>query len=396
MSISIGGGITGGIGGISGGISGSIGLNPVFGLTASGGFNIAPPPAVLQWPGVPTLTGGFGASLGITGAGVNVNASAGLGGGFGGLTGSVGVGIGGSLNAGIGGSLGGSIGGNVSASLTAGITGSLSGGIGPLTGGVSLSPFGLSLSASLGGFVTADITLGMFTGPRWGIFNRNGLPVAPWETVIKIDYRREMRVAEFPIEDGGFASYNKVAVPYDVRISFVVGSSGGAARRTQLLAALEAAVNSLELFTVVTPEALYYSANLTHLEYARESRRGVNLLVVDVWVKEVRIITGASFTNEPKSPTSEPANNNGQTQPTDAPPGTDPGPRKPPDRARPSEDPPPVPPPADPPPGPTPVPDRARPSEDPPPPAMPAASAPPQPREEVNSTGLNVSPGVVF
>jgi hypothetical protein len=332
---------------------------------------------VLQWPGVPILTGGFGASLGISTGGVNVNASATLG--FGGITagisggivGGVGGGITGRLGGGVSAALSGGVGGisaNVSANLSAGISGSLTGAIGPLSGAIGLSPFGVSLSASLGGLVTVDITGGLFLGPRWGVFDENGLPVAPWESVIKIDYRHDNRIANFPTEEGEFRSYNKVQVPWDARISFVVGSSGGAARRTQLLASLEAAVRSLALYTVVTPEAIYYRANLTHMEYARESRRGVNLMTVDVWIQEVRQTAESTFTNTPKEPTSEPATNNGETQGQDAPTGTLPAKSTAPTASSDSATRPPTP-------QPTKAPDPTPAT----PPAMPTDSAPPSP-----------------
>ena len=41
---------------------------------------------------------------------------------------------------------------------------------------------------------------------------------------------------------------------------------------------LEKAVKSLDLYKVATPEAVYTSANLVHMDYRREARRGINLL----------------------------------------------------------------------------------------------------------------------
>jgi hypothetical protein len=139
--------------------------------------------------------------------------------------------------------------------------------------------------------------------------------VANWDSVIKVDYRHEMKIADFPIERGAFASYNKVQVPFDIRISFAIGS--GTMQRTEFLAQLERAVASLDMYVVVTPEAIYPQANLTHMEYSRESRRGLNLLVVDVWVQEVRISAGATFTDNTsgKSPTGAASTNVGSVQP---------------------------------------------------------------------------------
>ena len=59
----------------------------------------------------------------------------------------------------------------------------------------------------------------MFAGPQWGIF-RAGQPVIIGDSVIGVDYRREWRVSDHSLEKGAFASYDKVAVPYDVRVTF--------------------------------------------------------------------------------------------------------------------------------------------------------------------------------
>lgn len=255
-------------------------LTPVYGYNPDGSFATAPPPSVLQFAGVPPLQGGFGNQIGIGGGGQDVNASAGIGLPFTGMATALNaeaVGIGGSLDSG-------------------------------------LSPYGSALNAALTYTLTADVPGGLFLPPVWGIFDANMQPIATWDSVVKVDYRHEMKISNFPIERGGFASYNKVQVPYDMRMSFSVGT--GILKRTELLASLERAVASLDMYTVLTPEAVYVQANLTHMEYSRESRRGLNLLVVDVWIQEVRLTAGSAFVSDTagKTPTYATATNNGAVQ----------------------------------------------------------------------------------
>ena len=270
-------------------------LTPVFGFNPDGSFKIAPLPAVLQFPGVPALIGGFGNQIGIRGGGVDVNASAGQGLPFSGLSGGLAQGIN-TAAAGVG---------------------------GPLAGGVS--PFGQSLGASLTPAMTQDTPGALFQDNYWGIFDTDMHRIAAWDSVIKIDYRHEMKIADFPIERGAFASYNKVQVPFDIRISFAIGGArggagggngSGVAAREQFLSQIEKAVQSLNMYIVCTPEAIYPQANLTHMEYSRESRRGLNLLVVEVWVQEVRLPEGAAFTdmNAGRSATYLPGVNTGGQQ----------------------------------------------------------------------------------
>jgi hypothetical protein len=177
---------------------------------------------------------------------------------------------------------------------------------------------------------------------QWGVFDKNQQPVAVWDSVASVDYRHEFTIADYPIEQGGFESYNKVAHPYDARVRFIIsdgaqgGLLGGAlggiqttiasftgakspgmAARTALLQALETAVASLDLYTVITPEAQYQSANLTHMEYRREVRGGISLIAVDVSLQEVRIAQtaqSAEAIQQPQSATSEPAANDGSPQ----------------------------------------------------------------------------------
>jgi hypothetical protein len=312
MSGSISGGVSVGAGSFSLAAHAGFGLTPVFGFGASGGYAAAPFPAVLQFPGVPMLAGGFGASIGLSGGGVSVGLTAAAQAGFAGVSGNLSVNLGfasGSLNLG-----------------TAGIGGSLSLGasVDALGNPLGYSPFGLALHYSMPPLLTQDRPGGLFAGAKWGIFDSNSQPVATWDSVIKVDYRHDMKIADFPIEKGDFASYNKVQIPYDIRISFAVGSGGSPAKRSDLLLKLEQAVASLDFYSVITPEAVYTKANLVHLEYSRESKRGVNLLVVEVWVQEVRPAAGNAFTKtegiqNPQTAAADNPTNSGGVQADDAP-----------------------------------------------------------------------------
>jgi hypothetical protein len=168
---------------------------------------------------------------------------------------------------------------------------------------------------------------------QWGVFQQNGVPLAIWDNVVSVDYRHETRISTFPVEQGGFQSYNKVQMPYDARVRFTIGPSGLAAR-VSFLRDLEQAVLSLNYYLVVTPEAVYPNANLTHIDYRREARNGISLLVVDVWLEEVRATavatnttsptptnpdgSGSSSVNQPQSPTASQTQSNGAVQPVDA------------------------------------------------------------------------------
>lgn len=160
----------------------------------------------------------------------------------------------------------------------------------------------------------------------WGIYrsDTNTLLVRP-DTILAFDYRREWRVADFPMEEGAFESYNKVAVPFDVRLRMTKGSTkpnpnavgpdvDSVTGRRDFLKRLENAAASLDLYDVVTPEASYYGVNIVSVDYRRETSSGVSLLTVDVGLRQIRL-TAISKVIATQTPSGAPAVNNGTVQP---------------------------------------------------------------------------------
>lgn len=138
--------------------------------------------------------------------------------------------------------------------------------------------------------------------PQWGIFDSRGVPVAPADTALSLEYRGDSRISGYPQEEGGFAAYNKVQVPYDARVQLVCAKSEAA--RQEFLAQIEAAKQSTMLFRVVTPDVTYENANVIAYNYRRSSRQGVTLLIVEVFLEEVRQTAVAKFAYRDNTPSS--------------------------------------------------------------------------------------------
>lgn len=128
---------------------------------------------------------------------------------------------------------------------------------------------------------------------QWGAF-KNGLPVILADNVVDVSMKQEWSLANYPIEKGGFETYDKVNSPFEVRVRFSTG--GDVFARQALLRSVNAAGSSLDLFDVVTPEAVYSSVNLSHFDYQRTADRGAGMIVVDTWWMEIRQTAEASFT----------------------------------------------------------------------------------------------------
>ena len=156
--------------------------------------------------------------------------------------------------------------------------------------------------------------LRLLEGPQWGIFDADGLPLIIGDSVVGVAFKKEWRVADFPIEKGSFASYNKVETPFDARLSFTKGGSD--VERAAFLKLVQQTTAALDLVSVAMPEFTYESANVTHFDFERKAKNGVSLLTVDVFLDEVRVTASTAFTeSQTQAPSGASPTDGGQVQP---------------------------------------------------------------------------------
>jgi hypothetical protein len=136
------------------------------------------------------------------------------------------------------------------------------------------------------------------------------------QSTVSVEYNKENKISTFPVEQGGFATYNKVQLPANPVVSLAL--SGDESDRTQFLAAIESACNSTDLYNVVTPEVTYVNYSLERYSYRRSASRGATLLIVEISLEEVRTIsaafTQATLIQAPQAPDAATQVNNGITQ----------------------------------------------------------------------------------
>lgn len=145
--------------------------------------------------------------------------------------------------------------------------------------------------------------------PQWGIF-LHGVPVLVPDSIISVEIKVDWRLSDYQQEPNSFASYNKVRTPYEAHLTMTKGGTPIG----PFLLSVEAAIASLNLYDVVTPDRVYSGANLTHYDYRRENTNGVSLLTVDLWLEEVRV-TGTAATPATQAPSGASATNGGNVQP---------------------------------------------------------------------------------
>lgn len=183
---------------------------------------------------------------------------------------------------------------------------------------------------------TQGLLWGAFSNAgAWGIYDQYGNPLvdnaglsgflgtlasalgfsSPLSTSA-VEYHKETRLSNFPVEQGSFATYNKVELPANPIVTLCMG--GTESDRAALLNAIDAAVKSTDYYTVATPEITYVNYIIERYNYQRRSNRGANLLLVEVSLREVREIATAIYSTvqypNAQSDTALPAHDNGKVQ----------------------------------------------------------------------------------
>jgi len=164
---------------------------------------------------------------------------------------------------------------------------------------------------------------------QWGIFDKKGKPLGDPAKITgiagnilesigigstlstnSVSYVKEARVSDFPVERGGFASYNKVELPGAPVVTLCI--SGFESDRKSFLDAIDAACKSTDLYKVVTPEVSYIDYSIERYAYQRRSDKGTTMLLVELSLKEVRQVSSKRAESKIKT-----AKDKGATPPVD-------------------------------------------------------------------------------
>lgn len=145
--------------------------------------------------------------------------------------------------------------------------------------------------------LTGDLlsALGVLPARQWGVFRADGTAAINADSFISIDFSHEYRISNYPQEQGGFESYNKVQTPFEPRITLVKGGNDG--DRTQFLNQIALTLGTTDLYSIITPEKTYSSVNVTRYDYQRTRDNGATLITANIWFEEVRVTGTAIFTN---------------------------------------------------------------------------------------------------
>jgi hypothetical protein len=155
----------------------------------------------------------------------------------------------------------------------------------------------------------------------WGIYYAVGSNAGnPGSLVFNVDsfsdlkYTGSSKVSDFPVEQGSFASYNKVVEPFKVNITL---TANGTDKTIPFLAQLEIEKSAANLYNIVTPAITYINATLESYDYSRTASNGVSMITAVLSFIEIRQITPAYTTialKNSKNPTSKGKTIQGKSQ----------------------------------------------------------------------------------
>ncbi|WP_374413297.1 phage baseplate protein [Novosphingobium colocasiae] len=163
-----------------------------------------------------------------------------------------------------------------------------------------------------------EITVQGYGADEWGIYKANSHELAlDADSVISVGFDGEYRVADYPIEEGGFESYDKVALPYVARI--VLTKGGKREDRSAFCRTLDSIRRDTELYSVVTPERVYLNCNVTRVSIDRSAEAGAGMIRAEIMLQEIRQEATSSFSNTRDAASADTANQGSAQPKTDAP-----------------------------------------------------------------------------
>lgn len=155
--------------------------------------------------------------------------------------------------------------------------------------------------------------------PLWGIFNLQQQSVVDADSFLSFDNTNERNVPDFAVQGGSFASYNKVKLPS--RTGVRISKGGTLGDRQALIRQLDALLDSLDTFIVLTPEKSYLSVNMERYTLDRRDKDAAYFFTdVQLYFREIQQVD-VVFTNTDSStvnaqaPSAQPPVNNGVIQP---------------------------------------------------------------------------------
>lgn len=142
-------------------------------------------------------------------------------------------------------------------------------------------------SAALAGRAAIAVGIQPNDSPEYYLTEAESSAIAvEFSRVMDLEMTAEGKVVSTPIEQGSFASYNKVASPTGIRATLAVeGELGDLQSVVDRLFELK---DGTELVNFVTPVREFQKYTLEKFSYQQAAEKGVNVLYVEINLSEIK------------------------------------------------------------------------------------------------------------
>lgn len=138
----------------------------------------------------------------------------------------------------------------------------------------------------------------------WGLYDAEGNAIAEFTRFYSFDRTGESRITEYPVEEGAFASANKVNSSATIRVA--LAKDGNWPEISAAIDAIEAARLGTALLTVTTPFKTYAGYNLVRFDYGHKDDISAYTLAASLNLQEVRS-RPAAYTTMPAGRVKDPS-----------------------------------------------------------------------------------------
>lgn len=139
--------------------------------------------------------------------------------------------------------------------------------------------------------------------PVWTLQNEGGGTAVDFDVFLGIDFSGDNQVAHEPIEQGGFASYNKQNTPKEISVELACTKMYFS--QQPVLENIDKLASGTQKLSLVTPSSEYKNLNLESYSYRRTEDAGAGMLVVELKLIEVREVETKKKTTASEAPKSE-------------------------------------------------------------------------------------------
>lgn len=128
---------------------------------------------------------------------------------------------------------------------------------------------------------------------EWAFVEPQSGAMLAFKSFVQLNYSVAHKVVSSPVEDS-FVAYNKTTDPEQLDIRGAI--KGTPEEIGDALDTLIYFAQSTELLNILTPEKYYIGFNLYKLDYKRDARDGVDLVIFDARLQEIRQVE-SMYTN---------------------------------------------------------------------------------------------------